>query len=147
MRIHFTLARLPIAVCGLIMVACTSAPTPPPAASWTPSERQTTETSIGYASVADALTTLRSRGDVDVSEQNGWTIISEPAKQSLWSFTPPNHPAHPAAVRRTVVQQGSTIGVQMSVLCQAERAACDKLVAEFQTLNERMRQDIQRRTP
>jgi hypothetical protein len=34
----------------------------------------------------------------------------------------------------------------MSVLCQAEKSACDKLVAEFQALNDKMRESIRRKS-
>jgi hypothetical protein len=61
---------------------------------------------------------------------------------TLWSFTPSGHPAHPAAVRRTVIRQGDDIGVKMAVHCEATKAACDRLVADFKALNERMREDL-----
>ena len=64
------------------------------------SKADTPETSagqgIGYPSVSAALDDLRARGEVDVSVQNGWTIINDRASGAVWSFTPQSHPAHPA---------------------------------------------------
>ncbi len=38
------------------------------------------------------------------------------------------------------------MGMNMTALCQASKAACDKLIAEFQELNERMSQSIRDKT-
>ena len=100
---------------------------------------------IGYATVADALAALRSRPGVQISQQGGWTIISEAASSTLWSFTPPEHPAHPSAVKRSIVSSGGSIHMDMKVLCEASKAACDKLVADFQQLNQRMVESMQGR--
>lgn len=128
---------LSFAVLSLLAAAgCATAPASPPPVS-----------SIGYSSVAEAMAALRARPDVEIAERDGWTIVTERSNHVIWSFTPAGHPAHPAAVKRTVVQMGDGIGVQMNVLCQARKADCDTLVAEFQALNERMRQDIQRTAP
>ncbi len=102
--------------------------------------------SIGYPSVAAALDALKARTDVRISSQGGWTVIEDGSggNATLWSFTPPNHPAHPAAVKRTLVQKDGAFFVEMDALCQATKAACDALMAEFQELNNRMRESIER---
>lgn len=106
---------------------------------------QTQPSSIGYPTVAAALEALRSQSGSTVSLQGGWTIISVTAEQTLWSFTPANHPAHPAAVKRKIVERDGAVGVHMTALCQAEKAACDRLIEEFQQLNDRIREHSQRR--
>jgi hypothetical protein len=63
---------------------------------------------------------------------------------SLWSFVPEGHPAYPAAVDRKVVQQENDLFIQMSVLCEASKAACDALVTEVTGLNERLHKDLAR---
>src|SRR5260221_7853769 len=101
---------------------------------------------VGYPSVAAALDALKARNDVRISVQGGWTIVDDPRDGSLWSFTPPNHPAHPAVVKRNPVQKDGSMFIQMRALCQADKAACDKLMAEFQELNSKIAADIQRRS-
>jgi len=93
---------------------------------------------IGYPTVEAALAALKARSDVKISVQGGWTIAQDPSTNTLWSFTPPNHPAHPAAVKRTVVEQDGQVRIAMSALCQASKAACDKLVADFNDLNQKI---------
>jgi hypothetical protein len=97
--------------------------------------------SIGYPSVAAALADLHSKPDVKFSVQNGWTIAEDQDRShfSLWSFPPEGDPAYPSAVKRTAVQTSTGINMDMKVLCQSTQSACDKLVADFNALNERMR--------
>jgi hypothetical protein len=95
--------------------------------------------SIGYPSVAAALADLHSKADVKFSVQNGWTIADDRSHFTLWSFPPESDPAYPSVVKRTAVQQGKGISMDMKVLCQSTQSACDKLVADFNALNERVR--------
>jgi hypothetical protein len=95
--------------------------------------------SIGYRSVAEALNDLRSRKDVAVTVQNGWIVAAEAATRTIWSFTPPGHPAYPAAVKRQIVQQADGAYVNMTVQCEASKQACDDLVRTFEQLNDQMK--------
>jgi hypothetical protein len=97
-----------------------------------------------YATAAAALKALRAKSGVKISTQAGWTVVEDRSTLSVWSFAPPGHPAFPAAVRRKVVQEGSNILVQMNVLCEAPKPACDAMVAEFQKLNGQVRDDLKR---
>jgi hypothetical protein len=107
------------------------------AASKTASDRE-------YATVAIALEALRAKSGVKISDLSGWTVIEDRSTLSLWSFTPPSHPAHPAAIHRKVVQEGDNIFVKMQVLCEAPKPACDKVVADFEDLNQRMTKALKR---
>jgi hypothetical protein len=95
-----------------------------------------------YATVAIALEALRAKSGVKISDLSGWTVIEDRSTLSLWSFTPPSHPAHPAAIHRKVIQEGNNIFVKMHVLCEAPKPACDKVVADFQSLNQQVRKDM-----
>jgi hypothetical protein len=97
---------------------------------------------IGYKTVAEALAALRAKSGVKVLDQAGWTVIDDRADSSIWSFPPAGHPAHPAAIRRIVFQQGKDIFIRMSVLCQAAKPACDRLVAEFEAMNKATRERL-----
>jgi hypothetical protein len=94
---------------------------------------------IGYPSVAAALTDLKAQPDAQVSTQGGWTIIAQSDPQALWSFPAREHPAYPSAVRRRITT-GADGGlyVAMDVHCEASKAACDDLVRSFQALNQQM---------
>lgn len=103
----------------------------------------------GYRTVAEALAGLKARPGaiVQVTQPDGWTVITLPEPEyELWSFTPPGHYAYPAAVRRAIKQADGRVYVEMSALCEADKAPCDRLVREFQQLNQKMREDIQRST-
>jgi hypothetical protein len=100
--------------------------------------------SIGYSSVAAALADLHSNPEVKFSVQNGWTIVEDRNHFTLWSFAPEGDPAYPSAVKRSAVQAfGGSVNMDMRVLCQSTQAACDKLVADFNVLNDRAAQSLQ----
>ena len=103
---------------------------------------------IGYPTVAAALKDLRGRPGVKVRVENGWTIVEDSGDKSmaLWSFTPEGHPAHPAAVKRTTFEKQGEVWIDMKVLCQAAKEPCDKLVREFQELNDRIKASMQPKT-
>ena len=50
-------------------------------------------------------------------------------------------------VRREVKQRDGNVYVDMVALCQAEKAACDRLIRDFQRLNQRMSESIRSRQP
>jgi hypothetical protein len=103
--------------------------------------------SIGYASVAEAMSSLRARPDVTIHIKAGWTIVDDRAHGILWSFTPPGHPAYPAAVKRVLTNRDGGWYVDTLMLCEAEKAACDKLAQDFYDLNDKMRRSIPHRHP
>ncbi|ARD22969.1 molecular chaperone DnaJ [Shewanella japonica] len=94
--------------------------------------------SIGYKTVDLALQALKNKDGTNLSIQGGWTIIEDKEESSLvlWSFTPETHAAHPAAIKRKVLEKNQAIYIQMSALCQAKKADCDKLIKEFELLNK-----------
>jgi hypothetical protein len=98
---------------------------------------------IGYPTVETALQALKSNSANKVSvTPDDWIIVSEGDRRPLWSFTPRKHPAHPAAVKRTLVERNGSIVIEMSALCQASKSACDGLMEEFKLLNERISQEV-----
>jgi len=99
---------------------------------------------VGYPTVAAALETFKARSDVKIYNQDGWTIVDEFATNVRWSFTPPNHPAYPAVVIRTLVKTDSGISLDMRLMCEASQSACDKLRADFDDINKKMRQSMER---
>ena len=104
------------------------------------------ESSIGYASVSEALDALQNDPSIQIFVQEGWTIAQpkDSSKFVLWSFTPDTHYAHPAVVRREVVERDGKIFIQMRALCEASKSNCDNLVKEFEALNEKIRQSMQK---
>lgn len=100
--------------------------------------------SVGYPSVVAALDALKVREGVKISVQGGWTIVDDPSENAVWSFAPSGHPAFPAAVKRNIIERDGTVYVDMRALCQATKPACDKLIAEFKELNEKMRAGVER---
>jgi hypothetical protein len=102
---------------------------------------------IGYATVAEALSVLKAKPgvQVEVTKPDSWVIVNEPGNIQ-WSFTPSTHAAYPAVVRRAIkINAEGGLYIEMSALCQAEKAPCDKLLEDFKELNERIRQSVRAR--
>ena len=93
---------------------------------------------IGYPTVAAALAALHAKAGVVFTNQNGWTVASDEAAQTIWSFAPEGNPAFPAAVKRQFVQRDGATYLDMKVLCGASKEACDDLVRSFEQLNAEM---------
>jgi hypothetical protein len=93
------------------------------------------EAGIGYKSVAEARAALTAIPGVQTSQQNGWLVVIDKASGTVWSFSPPNDQAYPAVVKRQVVQREGRAFIDMHVLCEAPKAACDRLVEDFKALN------------
>ncbi|HEX5054945.1 MAG TPA: DUF4019 domain-containing protein [Gammaproteobacteria bacterium] len=101
--------------------------------------------SIGYSSVKEALDSLKKKPGVEISDRNGWTIITEKGAKELvvWSFAPRSDPAYPAVAKRNVYEKDGGIYVDLNILCHAPRPDCDNFQAQFKWLNEQMTQGMQ----
>jgi hypothetical protein len=94
---------------------------------------------IGYRTVAEALTSLKDRKDVTLSIVREWTIIVDEKNLTVWSFAPASYIAYPAVVKRTArARVGGGSDLEIKVLCEATKDACDQLVREFAQMNLRI---------
>jgi hypothetical protein len=106
---------------------------------------------VGFKSVAEAFDAVKSEpgAKVNTTESDKWTIVNLNTVDGgmvQWSFTPKAHYAHPAVAKRTIkVGTGGDVYLESSYLCEAEKEPCDRLVSEFQVLNDQIRNNIQRR--
>ncbi len=100
---------------------------------------------IPFTTVEQARKALSAQSGMQVSEQQGWLIVTDQKEMTLWSFTPRGLAAYPAAVRRRVVRGSEEIYVETTALCEAEKAACDRLIADFKKLNDSLIQGIDRK--
>lgn len=91
--------------------------------------------SIEYETVAAARQALGTRAGVVFTTVNGWEIATDEAALTIWSFSPRDYPAYPAVVRRRVLEEGQQVYIDMSVHCEASKAACDELVRTFSRMN------------
>ena len=96
---------------------------------------ETESSTIGYDTVAAALQDLRSRPGVIFTTENGWTIATDKAAYTIWSFAPEDYPAYPSVVKRSVVSEGTGSIMKMDVHCEASKTACDDLVRTFSRMN------------
>jgi hypothetical protein len=111
---------------GLLLATLAFADSAPPR-----SFPESKSSDIGYKTVAEALASLRQMKGVSFSSVRGWTVVTDEAHLTVWSFAPQSDPSYPAVVKRMVISTGSGSKVTMNVLCEADKASCDNLVREF----------------
>jgi hypothetical protein len=99
---------------------------------------------IEYSSVAKALADLSKKEGIKMNVSQGWTIITEDSGAiiTMWSFAPEGSPAYPAVAKRVFYDQQGGWYVEMSILCEANKEACDKFNQDFVNLNEEMRKYV-----
>ena len=90
------------------------------------------------ATVAAVLATLKTDPRAEFREQRGWTVVAsrEHDDPVQWFFTPEGHPAHPAVVRRAALEVDGVGMIELTALCQAAQAACDRLLDDFRQQHE-----------
>jgi hypothetical protein len=94
---------------------------------------------IGFQNVDTARSALTARqGTKTQLMEDGWVVIHDSSDRSIWSFTPAEHPAHPAVVKRYVYEENGHVMLGMKALCQAGKSACDQLIRQFQEMNEQL---------
>jgi hypothetical protein len=72
----------------------------------------------------------------DVVHTSGELILRYPVGHEARS-------AYPAVVRRAAVQTATGVNMNMDVLCEASKSACDQLMLDFQALNQRVQGSFQ----
>src|SRR6516162_2145133 len=92
------------------------------------SPQQPVSSDVGYKTVAEALASLKQMKGVSFSSVRGWTVVTDEAHLTVWSFAPKSDPSYPAVVKRMVISTGVGSKVTMDVLCEADKASCDNLV-------------------
>jgi hypothetical protein len=55
------------------------------------------------------------------------------------------HYAQPSVVKRIIKHDGRGVYIEMSALCEGTKPNCDKLLSEFEQLNERIRESVRGR--
>ena len=76
------------------------------------------------------------RSDVYVALEDG-------SNGTLWTFTLPPHPAHPAVVCRRVMERRGVLEIPTTIVCNGAEPACAKLKSDFDELNTRMLKELQ----
>ncbi len=94
---------------------------------------------FGYPTVNAALSALRTKAGVNITDEENWTIVDDKLDYTLWSFTPSTHAAYPAAIKQVLTKDANgNIRVVMTARCEAAKIPCDKLVEEFRGRSQQM---------
>lgn len=110
---------------------------------------------LGQAQVTDALcgkdkgtpealqaTVAKDSNVKEMRRSESFVALENGSDGTLWTFTLPAHPAHPAVICRRVMERRGMLEIPMTVQCNGAEAACAKLRSDFDVLNERMIVDL-----
>lgn len=90
-----------------------------------------------YLTVSDARTGLEHRADVGVSDIGGWRVFVVRSTHETWSFSPEGAASYPCAVMRSLHEEDGARSVRSRVMCEADKAACDRLVGQVNRFDQR----------
>lgn len=93
--------------------------------------------SIGYPSIEAALADLEKKPSISQRIRRHWIIIEDFAAKTIWSFTRPSNPAHPAVFRRVLTLQPKNVSIKLHSLCRGEKSACDILTTQFRKKDQK----------
>ena len=94
-----------------------------------------------YSSVKKAINALLKNPHATINTTLDWTIISISKTKTIWHFTREGHPAHPSAISRKPFVKGRKIFIKMRVLCESNKAECEKIAADFTKKNQQIAKD------
>jgi hypothetical protein len=86
---------------------------------------------IGYATVSDALATLKSQGFLALPGLNGEVSFAEPDNKTTWTFAGKDDPAYPSVVRYVSTRSNGVVHVELTILCEASDGPCDKFRSDI----------------
>ena len=92
-----------------------------------------------FTTVEEARTAFESSASVKIGEREGWKTFQIPSSQEIWSFAPQSSPAFPSAVRRAIRKELEERTVRSRVLCEADKADCDRLISQVNRFDQQDR--------
>ena len=98
-----------------------------------------------FDSVKKLESALRADDSVRFRTENGWLIAESGYR--LFSFTPDDHPAHPAVVEREVFEEDGSVQMRTRQLCEADSESCEQLLSDFQGLNSKVANAVRKQQP
>jgi hypothetical protein len=128
-------ARLAGAIAGLVCVLVTGYPLPAAADDDMCGEPKAAPQALYERLTKDARVREMHRNDMYVGLENG-------DNGTLWTFTLPKHPAHPAAICRQVIERRGIIDIPTTIACEGPQAACAEIKTDFDALNARIIDDL-----
>ncbi len=78
----------------------------------------------------------------EMARSDEFVALEDGRDGTLWTFTLPAHPAHPAVVCRRVVERRGVLDIPTTIECKSSERACAKLRSDFDVLNERVIGDL-----
>ncbi len=97
---------------------------------------------LGYAKLKAEIEALPGIEPNATLEGSPYRALAHPPSYTLFTFTLPGAPGHPAIVRRHLVKQGDTVVLQNSACGFGDLAGFEELKREFNALDARVKDGL-----
>ena len=95
--------------------------------------------------VLQKLARLKQVPELNTKISDGWTIIKTQDGKTVWSFTPPGHPAHPAFFKFKLARKYLIGSLGFDMACEGEYLACVKFAMKLAKANQKVALGMNRR--
>jgi hypothetical protein len=87
---------------------------------------------VEYANPSEALAAVGTRPGIAARDEGGWTVLTDEAAKTVWTFPPEGSPFYPAVVKRwDETAADGTARPMMAMRCEAKKRMCDVLFDEM----------------
>ncbi len=99
--------------------------------------------SRSFAQPTDLLDEIRRNPHIEpLGERGAVAGFVDQNAMAVWVFTMPGHAAHPAVMCSRVVEQSEGVRIRTEASCRGSAADCNRLVAEFKAMNDKLQQRL-----
>jgi hypothetical protein len=106
-------------------------------------DNASSKTKLDCSKGFEALFEEAGRRNVTVDNNpTDWTIVTADNAHQIYAFTKKNHYAYPSVVLRTIVERDNAIYVEMDGCGYGEKEKFNRVMREFEVLNEQMRKAL-----
>ena len=85
--------------------------------------------------------------DAATREEEGYMRITVPSKHTIYYFTTPKHPCHPAVVIQRIFEKNGALWIEANGLTAGDRANFEQWLKVFERQHEQIKNRMRARNP
>lgn len=95
-----------------------------------------------FSTIEDLHITLKGELRANLSPDKNFVAYLNEDRSVIWTFATKKHPSYPSVACRMPEKTGDKIELHTSVICEADRKACDELQDAYRRSDEAMKQSM-----
>jgi hypothetical protein len=89
----------------------------------------------------------KSEADAAAREEEGYMRITVPSKHTIYYFTTPKHPCHPAVVIQRIFEKSGAVWIEANGLTAGDQAKFEQWLRVFERQHEQIKSRMRSRNP